>query len=324
MAPGCTATTWLSSRFDWPHAAPGRRGGTAWTARTPLLIFRAMQKKPPASLSPQEIERYKRHLVLKEVGGQGQQKLKAARVLVVGAGGLGSPILAYLAAAGVGTIGIIDDDRVSLDNLQRQIVHDTASVGTSKVASAAATLKRLNPHVAVEAIEARLDAGNALEHIARYDLVVDGSDNAATRYLVSDACFFAKRTLVFGAVGPFDGYVSTFKPHLKNEDGAPYPTYRCLFPEAAPPGTVPNCAEVGVLGSVVGVIGTLQATEVVKEILGVGVSLAGRLLIYDALPARFETLQIAWDPGNPLTGHNATITDLSIHARAGKGSACAA
>ncbi len=283
-----------------------------------------MQKKPPASLSPAEIERYKRHLVLKEVGGQGQQRLKAARVLVVGAGGLGSPLLAYLAAAGVGTLGIIDDDHVSLDNLQRQIVHDTAAVGTSKVESAAATLRRLNPHVTVEAIEARLDAGNALEHISRFDIVADGSDTAATRYLVSDACYFAKRTLVFGAVGPFDGYVSTFKPHLRGDDGAPYPTYRCLFPEPAPPGTIPNCAEAGVLGSVAGVIGTLQATEVLKEILDIGTSLAGRLLIYDALPARFETLQIAWDPENALTGRNATIKDLSVHASAGKGSACAA
>jgi molybdopterin/thiamine biosynthesis adenylyltransferase len=283
-----------------------------------------MQKKTPASLSPEEIERYKRHLVLKEVGGQGQQRLKAARVLVVGAGGLGSPLLAYLAAAGVGTIGVIDNDRVTLDNLQRQIVHDTASVGTPKVASAAAALRQLNPHVTVEAIEARLDAGNALEHIARYDIVADGSDNAETRYLVSDACYFAKCTLVFGAVGPFDGYVSTFKPHLRDDDGAPYPTYRCLFPEAPPPGTVPNCAEAGVLGAVVGVIGTLQATEVLKEVLGIGTGLAGRLLIYDALAARFETVQVAWDPDNPLTGRNATIKDLTIHAAAGKGSACAA
>lgn len=283
-----------------------------------------MHKKPPASLSPEEIERYKRHLVLKEVGGQGQQRLKAARVLVVGAGGLGSPLLAYLAAAGVGTIGVIDNDRVTLDNLQRQIVHDTASVGTPKVASAAAALRQLNPHVTVETIEARLDAGNALEHISRYDIVADGSDNAETRYLVSDACYFAKRTLVFGAVGPFDGYVSTFKPHLRDDDGAPYPTYRCLFPEAPPPGTVPNCAEAGVLGAVVGVIGTLQATEVLKEILSIGTGLAGRLLIYDALAARFETVQVAWDRDNPLTGRNVTIEDLTIHAAAGKGSACAA
>ncbi len=287
-------------------------------------ILRRMQDKSPDSLSAEEIERYKRHLVLKEVGGQGQQKLKAARVLVVGAGGLGSPILIYLAAAGVGTIGVIDDDRVSLDNLQRQIVHDTAGVGTAKVASAAQSLQRVNPHVKVEAIEARLDAGNALELVSRYDVVADGSDNAETRYLVSDACYFAKRPLVFGAVGPFDGYVSTFKPYARAEDGTPLPSYRCLFPEAPPPGSVPNCAEVGVLGSVVGVIGTLQATEVLKEILGIGTSLAGRLMIYDALSARFEMLQVAWDPDNPLTGRNATIKDLAIHAGANKGPACAA
>jgi adenylyltransferase/sulfurtransferase len=283
-----------------------------------------MQKPSPQALSAKEIQRYKRHIVLKEVGGQGQQRLKAARVLVVGAGGLGSPVIMYLAAAGVGTIGVIDDDRVSLDNLQRQIAHDTGGIGSAKVASAAATIARLNPHVAVEAIEARLDAGNALSIIAGYDIVADGSDNAATRYLVSDACCLAKRTLVFGAVGPFDGYVSTFKPHARAADGTPYPTYRCLFPEAPPPGLVPSCAEVGVLGSVTGVIGTLQATEVLKEILGIGTSLAGRLLIYDALAARFETVSVAWDPDNPLTGRNPSITDLSAHATGGGDPACAA
>jgi len=283
-----------------------------------------MQREMPNNLSPQEIERYKRHLVLKEIGGQGQQKLKAARVLVVGAGGLGSPLIMYLAAAGVGTIGIIDDDRVSLDNLQRQIAHDTADVGTPKTESARATVAGLNPHVAIEAIEARLDASNALDIISRFDIVADGSDNAETRYLVSDACFLATRSLVFAAVGPFDGYVSTFKPHDKGEDGTPYPSYRCLFPEAPPPGTVPNCAEVGVLGSVVGVVGTLQATEVIKEITGAGASLAGRLLIYDALATRFETLNVAWDPDNPLNGRNPTIKDLSVHARGNPGPACAA
>lgn len=283
-----------------------------------------MPEKPPHHLSAQEIERYKRHLVLKEVGGQGQQKLKAARVLVVGAGGLGSPIVLYLAAAGVGTIGIVDDDRVSLDNLQRQIAHDTGRVGQAKVVSARDAVGRLNPHVTVEAIEARLDAGNAASLIGRYDIVADGSDNAETRYLVSDACYFGKRTLVFGAVGPFDGYVSTFKPHERTSDGTPYPSYRCLFPEAPPPGTLPSCAETGVLGAVVGVIGTLQATEVLKEILGIGTSLAGRLLIYDALAARFETLSVAWDPDNPLSGRTPTITDLSIQGATNSGSTCAA
>jgi molybdopterin/thiamine biosynthesis adenylyltransferase len=283
-----------------------------------------MHEKPTPKLSAQEIERYKRHLVLKEVGGQGQQKLKSANVLVVGAGGLGSPLVLYLAAAGVGTIGIVDDDRVSLDNLQRQIAHDTDHVGAAKVVSAGDAAQRINPHVNVEAIETRLDAGNAASIIGRYDIVADGSDNAETRYLVSDACYFAKRTLVFGAVGPFDGYVSTFKPHERDAEGNPYPSYRCLFPEAPPPGTIPNCAEVGVLGAVVGVIGTLQATEVLKEILGIGTSLAGRLLMYDALAARFETLSIAWDAENPISGRNPTITDLSIHMTKSHNSTCAA
>jgi adenylyltransferase/sulfurtransferase len=275
-------------------------------------------------LTAQEIERYKRHLVLREVGGQGQQRLKAARVLVVGAGGLGSPMLMYLAAAGVGSIGVIDDDRVSLDNLQRQIVHTTPQVGVAKVASAAETIARLNPHVQVETCEQRLEAGNALEIISRYDVVADGSDNFATRYLVSDACHLARKPLVFAAVGQFDGYLSTFKPYEKGPDGEPYPTYRCVFPEPPPPGTVANCAEVGVLGAAVGVVGTLQATEVLKEILGLGEGLAGRLLLYDALAARFTEIKLAWDPANPLSGEAPTIRDLSIHAGAAGGATCAA
>ena len=263
-----------------------------------------------ARLTPEEIARYKRHLVLREVGGQGQQALKAARVLVVGAGGLGSPLLLYLAAAGVGHIGIIDDDTVSLDNLQRQIVHDTAHIGVRKVESAAETIAGLNPHVTVEAIAARIDTGNALDIIGRYDIVCDGSDNFATRYLVSDACYLAKRTLVFAAVGQFDGYLTTFKPHLTDANGTPFPSYRCLFPEAPPPGTVLNCSEVGVLGASVGVIGTLQAVEVVKEILSIGDSLAGRLMLYDALSARFSEMKFGWDPDNPLSGKAASIRTL--------------
>ena len=276
------------------------------------------------SLTPEEIQRYKRHLVLKEIGGQGQQKIKAARVLLVGAGGLGSPLLLYLAAAGVGTIGVIDHDTVSLDNLQRQIAHDTNAIGTPKVESAAKTMARLNPHVVVEAIQARIDASNAIDVISRYDIVADGSDNFATRYLVSDACYFAKKPLVFGALGPFEGYVSTFKPHEKNAEGVPFPSYRCLFPEAPPPGLVANCAEVGVLGAVAGVIGTLMATEVLKEITGAGESLAGRLLLYDAKDARFDTVNVSWDPQNALSGTAPTIGDLSIHAVGNSDAVCAA
>jgi molybdopterin-synthase adenylyltransferase len=276
------------------------------------------------ALTAREIDRYKRHLVLREVGGQGQQKIKAARILVVGAGGLGSPVLMYLAAAGVGTLGIIDDDRVSLDNLQRQIVHDTPSVGMPKVESAREAIARLNPHVRVETYETRLGAGNALDVIQRYDIVADGSDNFATRYLVSDACYLARKPLVFAAVGPFDGYVTTLKPHETGPDGKPYPSYRCIFPEPPPPGTVANCSEVGVLGAAVGVIGTLQATEVLKEIVGIGDSLAGRLLLYDARAVRFNDIKVAWDPANPLSGTDPTIRDLSIHTDAGADPACVA
>jgi molybdopterin-synthase adenylyltransferase len=270
-----------------------------------------MRQAPP--LSADEIQRYKRHLVLREVGGAGQQRLKASRVLVVGAGGLGSPILLYLAAAGVGTIGVIDDDIVSLSNLQRQIVHDTRSVGSPKVESAQATIALINPHVVVEPINARLTARNALEIISRYDLVTDGSDNFATRYLVSDACCLAKKPLVFAAVGPFDGHITTLKPYLASPTGQPFPTYRCIFPEAPPAGTVPNCSEVGVMGATVGVLGTLAAAEILKELLGIGDSLAGRLLIYDGLGGRFETVTIGYDPDNPLTGTHPTITDLNSH-----------
>ena len=274
-------------------------------------------------LTPEEIERYKRHLMLKEVGGPGQQKLKDSSALVVGAGGLGSPVLLYLAAAGVGTIGVIDDDRVSLDNLQRQIVHDTDRVGELKTESAAETLKRINPHVKVKLHSERLTADNALDVIAQYDVVADGSDYFATRYLVNDACYLAKKPLVFAAIGPFDGYLTTFRAFEKDEEGKPRPNYRCVFPVAPPPGTVAPCSEVGVLGAIAGVVGTLQAIEVLKELLDLGDSLVGRLLIYDARGARFQTVNIAWDPNNPLNGENPTIRDLSAHAEGG-GGVCAA
>lgn len=275
-------------------------------------------------LTKDEIERYKRHLVLKELGGQGQQKLKAARVLVVGAGGLGAPVSMYLAAAGVGTLGLIDDDVVSISNLQRQILYKTGDIGRAKVERASDTLTAMNPHVSIEPIGERLTSDNAMQVISNYDLVVDGSDNFPTRYLVSDACYLAGKTLVYGAVGPFDGYVTTFKPHIKNADGTPYPSYRCLFPEAPPVGTVANCSEVGVLGAVVGVIGTLQATEAIKEITGFGETLAGKLLIYDAKETRFESVHIAWDPNNALSGTSPTLTDLSHHQEAGRAAVCEA
>jgi molybdopterin-synthase adenylyltransferase len=264
-------------------------------------------------LSSVEIQRYKRHLLLKEVGGAGQQKLKDARVLVIGAGGLGSPLAMYLAAAGIGHLGIIDDDHVSLDNLQRQIIHDTPHVGAPKVESAAESIGRLNPHVQVEPIAQRLTADNAVSIISGYDIVADGSDNFSTRYLLNDACYFAGKPLVFAALGPFDGYLSTFRAFERDEAGDPKPSYRCIFPEAPPAGTVPSCQEAGILGAVAGVIGTLQAVEVLKEVLGIGQSLCGRLMVYDALSGRFETISVKWDPDNPLTGRKPTIRDLSIH-----------
>ena len=266
-------------------------------------------------LSPQEIERYRRHLVLHDVGGAGQQKLQAARVLAIGAGGLGSPVLLYLAAAGIGTLGVIDDDAVSLSNLQRQVIHGTSDVGRAKVESAAARIAEINPHVAVTAHNERLTARNALDLFARYDLIADGSDNFSTRYLVNDACYFAKLPLVTAALGPFEGYLSTYRAFETGPDGNPRPSYRCVFPEAPPPGTVPNCSEVGILGAVAGVMGTLMAVEVLKEVLGTGDTMAGRMLIYDARATSFTTVKVAWDPDNPLNGRTPTIRDLSIHAR---------
>jgi molybdopterin-synthase adenylyltransferase len=259
----------------------------------------------------EEIERYKRHLVLRDVGGQGQQAFKAARVMLIGAGGLGSPVAVYLAAAGIGTIGIVDDDTVSLSNLQRQIAHGTSDVGRPKVDSARDRIAALNPHVSVMTHQIRITAANALELIGGYDLVVDGSDNFATRYLVSDACYLARKPLVFAALGPFDGYVTMLKPHAVAPDGQPWPSYRCLFPQAPLAGTVANCAEVGILGAVAGVIGTLAAVEVLKELANIGEPLTGRL--YDAIASRFETLKYKWDADNPLSGKQPTIRDLSVH-----------
>lgn len=263
-------------------------------------------------LDDDELERYARHIVLREVGGVGQARLKAARVLVIGAGGLGSPIILYLAAAGIGTIGIVDDDAVSLSNLQRQIAHRTADIGRAKTLSAADAVHAINPGVAVRTHPVWLDVSNALDLISRYDLVADGSDNFATRFLVNDACFLAGRTLVSAAVSEFDGQLATFKAHDRS---GRYPCYRCLFPEPPPPGTAPSCSESGVLGAAAGVMGTLQALEVIKEIARIGDSLAGRLVIYEALATRFRSVKVSPDPGCALCGPSPTITDLSPHRR---------
>lgn len=262
------------------------------------------------ALDADEVERYARHIVLHEVGGPGQNRLKAAKVLVIGAGGLGAPLLCYLAAAGVGTIGIIDHDTVSLSNLQRQIVHTTARVGLPKTSSARETLQGLNPHVRVVEHNFRITAANALEIIAQYDIVADGCDNFPTRYLVSDACYFAKKILVSAAVGQFDGQISTFKPYERAPDGLPWPTYRCLMGDLPERGLFPACEEAGIIGALPGIVGSMQAMEVIKEILGIGDSLAGRLLMYDALASRFYETRLAWSPQNPLSGEAPAITLL--------------
>ncbi|UFN50186.1 molybdopterin-synthase adenylyltransferase MoeB [Roseomonas sp. OT10] len=268
--------------------------------------------------SEAELHRYSRHILLGEVGATGQARLRAARVLVVGAGGLGSPLALYLAAAGVGTIGLVDHDTLELSNLQRQVAHDTGRLGQNKADSAARTLRALNPEVSVEVHAVRLDAAAATPLIPRYDLVCDGTDNFATRFLLGDACHLLGRPLVTAAVLRFEGQLTTYKSHL----GAPHPCHRCLHPEPPPPGLVPTCSEAGVMGAVTGVMGTLQATEVMKEILGIGEGLSGRLLLWDALAARFRDIRLRRDPECALCGPAATIRDLSAHGAAAP-AACA-
>jgi molybdopterin/thiamine biosynthesis adenylyltransferase len=264
-------------------------------------------------LSADELERYARHIVLHEVGGPGQQALKEASVLVIGAGGLGSPALMYLAAAGVGQLGVVDDDDVTLSNLQRQIIHTTPDIGRRKADTAAERVYALNPHVRFAAHATRINAANAMELIGGYDVVLDGSDNFETRYLVSDACFLAGRPLITGSLGTFDGSLTTIRAHEKNDKGEFNPTYRCLFPDPPPPGSVPTCAEAGVLGALAGVLGALMALEAIREIVGFGEGLVGKLLMVDARSMRFETMRYARDPLNILNGDALTITDLSGH-----------
>jgi molybdopterin/thiamine biosynthesis adenylyltransferase/rhodanese-related sulfurtransferase/molybdopterin converting factor small subunit len=256
-----------------------------------------------ASLSPAEVLRYSRHLLLPEVGVAGQRKLKAARVLTIGAGGLGSPVSLYLAAAGVGTIGLVDFDVVDLTNLQRQIVHGTSTLGRSKLESAEARLTDVNPNVRIEKHEARLSSQNALEILGEYDIVVDGTDNFPTRYLVNDACVLLGKPNVYGSIFRFEGQASLF-------DAKEGPCYRCLYAEPPPPGLVPSCAEGGVLGVLPGIIGSIQALETIKWIIGAGDSLIGRLLLFDALRLRFRELQLRKDPACPMCGEQPSIHEL--------------
>jgi len=249
-------------------------------------------------MTEMQIRRYARHIVLPEIGGVGQSRLIAAKVLVLGAGGLGAPLLQYLAAAGIGTLGVVDDDAVDLSNLQRQVIHRTGDIGVAKVASAQRALGDINPEVIVQAHKERLTAANAERLVAGYDVVADGSDNFATRYLLNDTCYRLRKPLVAAAILRFDGQISTYKAWA----GPGHPCLRCVFPVAPSEDAVPSCAQAGVLGALAGTLGALQATEVVKEILGIGRSLSGRLLTYDALDGSFEELAVEKRPGCPTCG----------------------
>ena len=251
----------------------------------------------------EQIERYSRHIILPEVGGSGQQKMLEARVLLLGAGGLGSPAAYYLAAAGIGNLGIVDFDQVDLSNLQRQIIHSTERIGMLKTESAKKTIQALNPDVNVTLYNEKMDSSNIMSLIKDYDYVVDGSDNFPTRYLVNDACVMKNKTLIHGSIYRFEGQVTVFKPG----DG---PCYRCLYPEPPPPGMVPNCQEGGILGVLAGVIGNLQVVEVLKLILGIGKPLVGKLLIYDALNTEFRNLRLRRDTNCPICGEKPTIKEL--------------
>ena len=241
-------------------------------------------------LSPEELQRYARHIVLADIGGAGQQKLKAAKVLVIGAGGLGSPVLQYLAAVGIGTLGIVDNDIVSLSNLQRQTIHKTDTCGDPKVESAKAALEAINPHVKIEMHHVRFGKENGDTLIRQYDLIADGSDNFDTRYLSADLCEKHEKILVTAAVGQFDASITTLKPHMKDKEGNLYPRYRDIFSQQPPEGLLPTCEEAGILGALTGVIGSMQALEIIKEITQTGDGLAGRLLLYDAKSARFQEI----------------------------------
>ncbi len=262
--------------------------------------------------SDEQLQRYARHIVLPEVGGVGQEKLLSGKVLVIGAGGLGAPLLLYLAAAGIGTLGVVDDDVVDLSNLQRQVIHATTNIGVPKVESAATTIAAVNPEVKFQPHHVRLTSENVFDLIEGYDIIADGSDNFETRFLVNDACHLGGKTLVSGAILRFEGQIATFKSHM----GKDYPCYRCLYREPPPAGMVPSCSEGGVLGALAGTVGSMQATEVLKEVMGIGTSLSGSLMLYDALETEFRKISLKRDSDCPLCGDNPTISDLSSHAAA--------
>ena len=256
----------------------------------------------PQTLTPDQVKRYSRHIIMGDVGSAGQRKLMQSKALIIGAGGLGSPSAVYLALAGVGTIGIVDFDVVELSNLQRQILQHTGDVGRSKLDSARDNIKSYNPDVNVVLHDVRLESDNAMDIISQYDLVINGADNFATRYLVNDACYLLNKTLVDGSILIFDGQATVFLPG----EGC----YRCLFPEPPPPGMVPNCAEAGVLGALTGLVGSIQATEALKQFIGIGESLTSRLLLIDALSMTFREVKLKRNPSCPLCGDNPTVTEL--------------
>ena len=256
----------------------------------------------PLTLTPEQVKRYSRHIIMSDVGSKGQRALMGSKALIIGAGGLGSPSAIYLSLAGVGTVGIVDFDVVELSNLQRQILHHTADVGRPKVKSAYDNIKSYNPDVNVVLHETRLDSSNAMEIISQYDLVINGADNFATRYLVNDACYLLNKPLMDGSILIFDGQATVFLPGQG--------CYRCLFPSPPPPGMVPNCAEAGVLGALTGLVGSIQATEALKYFLGIGESLSSRLLLIDALSMTFREVRLKKNPDCPLCGDNPTVTEL--------------
>jgi adenylyltransferase/sulfurtransferase len=264
------------------------------------------------ALNDAQVDRYARHILLPEIGGAGQAKIQRAKILVVGAGGLGAPVIQYLAAAGVGTIGIVDDDVVDLSNLQRQVIHTTSRIGMAKVSSAREAASDINPDVTIIEHKQRLTASNARNLISKYDIVSDGCDNFITRFLVMDSCYLERKTLVSGAILRFDGQISVFKPHERTGDNCP--CYRCLYPEAPPLNIIPTCAEAGVLGTLCGTIGSLQAAEVLKEIVGFGESLSGSLIIFDSLRTEFRKIKIKPDPKCALCSETATIHNFAPHS----------